>query len=154
MRCGDVESNPGPLPPRLRNIKSLKVRWEDGRTSLINPKDTDAGEVKPGDVIPIRWGKKRKIYHGEVIEVVEHPTSPQPLPMPLAKVATQRCPPMHQHPWMLKAKPAEVQPDALHRASNIWISSNICSQKNILQYHLLPLKPTHSSMGWCLFLTY
>ena len=40
MRCGDIESNPGPktqVRVEMNNVKSLQITWEDGRISWIKP---------------------------------------------------------------------------------------------------------------------
>ena len=74
MRCGDIETNPGPVTPRVQaemnNVKSLQITWEDGRVSWVKPYRVQISNAGLGDKVQVKWGKSKKLYPGTITGIM------------------------------------------------------------------------------------
>ena len=61
MRSGDVERNPGPHHPKSA-IKSVKIKWVDGRTSWVKPYRVQGDCLDLGTMVKVKWGKQKRLY--------------------------------------------------------------------------------------------
>ena len=60
--AGDVERNPGPIPipTPISGVRAIIVKWSDGRTSRIRPKQISTTHVCVAT--DVRWGKSNRTY--------------------------------------------------------------------------------------------
>ena len=75
MRCGDIESNPGPktqVRVDMNNVKSLQITWEDGRISWIKPYRVKISVAGLGDKVNVKWGKSKKLFPGTITGIEEN----------------------------------------------------------------------------------
>jgi hypothetical protein len=63
MRSGDVERNPGPQHTDS-TIKSVNIRWEDGRTSWVKPYRVNGSSMDIGTLVKVKWGKQKRLFNG------------------------------------------------------------------------------------------